>query len=206
MALALEDHTRRFARETRGRDFSAPLNIDSRGVYYQCFVPPAFQLGLTPDGVPAAPKSIRGSIPGSGQYVQLRPYDDVLPVASRIELETSLALVPYTTPLLFSIAGTNYPVSITPDAPQFPNRISLVLTGLGPSDSAVEVTVTGTAWPAPGDGQQIAPDVVNVPGPPGAPTGAPRWAALSPLTGNTPSGIRAGEAQISSRFSILLPG
>lgn len=175
-------------------------------MYYQCFVPPEFQLGLSADGVLAPPKAINGRIPGSGQFVALRPYDDILPVASRIELDTTLAPVPYTTPLLFTIAGTNYPVSMTPDSPQFPNRISLVLAGLGASDSAVEVTLTGTAWPAPGDGQQIAPDVVNVPGPPGAPTGAPRWAALSPLTGNTPSGIRAGEAQISSRFSILLPG
>lgn len=72
VALGMEDHLRRFDREVRSRSFQAPLNIDNRGVYYKCLVPPSFSLGLTADGVLAAPQNVRGRLQGSAQYVQLR--------------------------------------------------------------------------------------------------------------------------------------
>ena len=156
MALGMEGHQRRVAREIQARSFNAPLNIDNRGVYYKCYVPSSVVLGTTADGNAAPPSMISGRLPGLSQYVQLRAYDDSLPVASRLERDTSLQPVAVSDPLLFTMTGTDYPQVLDAEAPiAFPNTISLVLSNLPASAGVVEVILTGMAWPAPVTGNPV---------------------------------------------------
>jgi hypothetical protein len=158
--LALDDHQQRYDREVRSRSFRSPLNIDNRGVYYSCKVPATFHLGSTPDGVLAPPQTIRGRISGS-EFVQLRPYDDALPVASRIDRSTSRSPVKFTNPQLFTITGDNYPKAIGETEVQFPNRVYLRLENMPDAGRGVEVVITGVGWPAPGNGAEPAVETLT---------------------------------------------
>jgi hypothetical protein len=149
MALGMEGHQRRVTREVRARSFAAPLNLDNRGVYYKCYVPPSLNLAITPDGRATPPQTVIGQLPGLSEYVTLQPYDDTLPVPTRIEFDSSLGPVPLSSPLIFAADGTDYPQTLTPGPLAFPNRVSLVLSGLPDAAGAVEVTLRGAPWPSP---------------------------------------------------------
>ena len=97
--------------------------------------------------------------PTSLCYFRAEPYDDVLPVASRLERDVSRSPVRYTTPLLFTITGNGYPQTAVPSTVQFANTVTLVLSNLPDSAGGVQVRISGTAWPLSQDGSQTDPTV-----------------------------------------------
>jgi hypothetical protein len=92
---------------------------------------------------------IQGCLPGLRQYVTLQPYDDRLPVPARAEFDASRAPVAVNDPLLFTLAGNDYPQRVASGAIAFPNRISLTLYRLPSTAGAIEVILEGIAWPSP---------------------------------------------------------
>src|ERR1035438_2679629 len=93
-ANALEDLSLRYSREVNARFLeTTPIQLDNQGVYYGARLPNTF----VPPPVGSNPplNVVQGQ--RSGVWTTLQPYDDRVPVPTRITVDTSRSVVPFTT-------------------------------------------------------------------------------------------------------------
>lgn len=144
-AQSMEGNNLRVTREVGSRTLkTCPLNIDNLGVYY------AFQI---PSNVPLPTDSAGNILPLTSvsalsgvDWIPLSNYSDILPVPSRIQIDTTVDVVPMTSPILFEMTGTDDPQIVTPTMP-LPNRILFWLDQLGGSSVTVEIRIQGSIYP-----------------------------------------------------------
>lgn len=146
-AVELDDLTMRVSRELNQSLQTVPLNIDNAGVYYSGQIPSSL---ITSDNLPTFTNVV--GISGSTS-VPLTPYDDLLPVPSRIELGDS---IPLTDPVMFTITGVGDPQAqvyavqyATPGDLPIPNRLTLWMDQIGLNGVSVTLTIVGEIFPRP---------------------------------------------------------
>lgn len=148
-AVELEDLQLRITRETSQSLQEVPTNIDSGGVYHSSTVPSSV--------VPALDATTFNSVQGmSGDVVStLNPYDDTLPVPTRIEVDADGAIA-ISNPILFTLIGSGDPQAqmytvqyVAPGTFPIPNQLTLWVDQPGLNTPQVELTITGETAPQP---------------------------------------------------------
>ncbi len=139
-ALAFEESDARISREIDGRTLArVPANLDNRGVWYGVQLPPG--LAIADSG----PQTVRGSNDGTN-WTSLKPYDDWLPVPSGVAVDATRAVVPFSSPTLFTLAGDGTPKTATA-ALAIPGVLHFWLEGMAESQDHVSVVVRGHKHP-----------------------------------------------------------
>lgn len=148
IAFQMENQQRKIDRELRALNLSdVPMNIDNEGVYYATRVPPSFVLPVNSQGVVDPPAHVQGQIQ-SGPLVTLVPYDDTLPVPTRLSQETSLSVVALPNPKVIDTMGTGNPQSFSLGTLPVSNALLFRVTGMGPETTSISVSITGELDPA----------------------------------------------------------
>jgi hypothetical protein len=98
------------------------------------------------------PISITPSIAGNFVPITLVPYDDTLPIPTRITLDPIVQSVPMTSPELINTIGTGNPVVFEVGALPLPNCLTFVIQGMGTVTTTISISVTGeldppAVWP-----------------------------------------------------------
>lgn len=147
-AVELEDLILRITREASVNIQNVPINIDNGGIYYSGRVPDNFV--LSPD------QSTLNSVIGTkdGMNTSLQPYNDTLPIPTKISIDPSLSAVPMTDPVIFDLTGEgdtttqSYAVKYaTPGILLIPNQLTLWLDQLGLNQVSITVTIIGETTP-----------------------------------------------------------
>lgn len=152
IAANAEQQQVKITRELRALNFAdMPMNIDNEGVYYATMVPVSFTLPSDSQGNLLPPTIIQGQIPG-GSLVTLTPYNDMLPVPTRVTLDTSLGSVAMSSPLLINTTGTGATMSFYPGQLALPNCLTFQILGMGPTTSTITISILGeldppAVWP-----------------------------------------------------------
>lgn len=152
VAIQMENQQRQIIRELRALNLSdMPMNIDNGGVYYATLVPQSFPLSTDAQGNLLPPTTIQGELPNSS-FVTLVPYDDTLPVPTRITLDLVVQPVALSNPQLINTVGTGNPVSFIPGTLALPNSLTFSIIGMGPVTTAITISITGeldppAVWP-----------------------------------------------------------
>lgn len=123
-----------------------PLNIDNRGVYYSIRIPFAFDLPINDLGVLQPPSTVIGQT-ADGQVVVVKPYDDTLPIPSRIVQDTTADVAELSNPTLCDITGTGSPVILNPGKLPIPNSLVFSIDGMGPTTSLINIKISGELDP-----------------------------------------------------------
>ena len=125
----IEDLDMRIARENSQTLQTVPLNIDNKGVYFAGQVPSSLITSPTQTSL--------NSVIGSSNNVlrTLVPYDDRLPVPTRIEVGSPIAL---TNPVMFTVIGSGDDRTLgftvqyaTPGDFPVPNKLTLWVDQIG---------------------------------------------------------------------------
>jgi len=134
---------------------------------------------------------VRGYLsPDSQSSIVLKPYNDLLPTPSRIEIDPEVAPVRLTASLIGSFTGDGFPQSLFPGALPFPNRIFLKLSLLGNYAFPVQIILTGTPYPS-ASALDFKPEISETvsPSEEGWSVSLKTWSALSSiLVRNLPPG------------------
>jgi hypothetical protein len=152
VAYQMEQQDVRINREVRALNLSdMPMNIDNQGVYYATRVPLSFSLPIDSQGNLLPPATVKGQIQ-SGPLVTLVPYDDTLPVPTRLSKDPVLSGVPLTNPELINVTGDGTPKTYNPGVLPLPNYLTFYVQGMGPVTQTITVSITGeldppAVWP-----------------------------------------------------------
>jgi hypothetical protein len=144
-AQALEVADMKFDREISSTSLNrCAANIDNRGVYYKQALPPSFDF--------TTEHAVQGEL-GSGP-VALQPYDDTLPVPTRVEADSRFSPVALRQPVLFTLSGYGVASAQTWAVQRVQNltlplagRINFWLEGSGFNIIGVRVRITGQRAP-----------------------------------------------------------
>jgi hypothetical protein len=149
-ASLLEWIERKAGREIDSRYLeTCPLNLDNLGVYFRSFIPPSFSLPLDETGQPAPPRVVKALPKDATDFLTLLPYDDTLPIPTRIGIDSARSPIPYSSPILTSFEGTGFPQEADNVTLNVPTKLWFTLSDMGNSASPVEITITGQASPQP---------------------------------------------------------
>jgi len=152
VAFSMEKQNTRITRELRALNLSdVPMNIDNAGVYFGARVPLSFTLPVDSQGILQPPNLIQGQI-HNGPLVTLIPYDDMLPIPTRVVQDPNIPAAAITDPKIFDVVGDGSPKSFTFGTMPIPNFLTFQVSGLGPVTSAITVSITGeldppAVWP-----------------------------------------------------------
>lgn len=180
----LEDLIQRVNRELAQTLQTVPTNVDNGGVYYSSSLPNSL--------LPAAGVTTFTSVVGllNNSPVTVTPYNDTLPVPSRIVTESNP--VPFTNPLMFTVIGTAYapngPANIplvqytAPGTFPIPNKLIVWIDEIGRSLVNVTLTITGEIFPAAPwiQEQKITTEVLTM-NQQGFATTLNRWSSISKI-------------------------
>jgi hypothetical protein len=139
-----------------------PANIDNSGVYWKQRLPSTFNYSLESHAVSA-------SI--GGNTVALTPYDDQLPVPTKVAANSNFSSIPLADPLLFSATGLGEAKTqswaaqrLGPFTQAFANRLHFWVDGPGYSTLNILVRITGQRAPAPAwsDAQTTSSETIKL--------------------------------------------
>lgn len=139
-----------------------PANIDNSGCYWKQRLPSTFNYSLATHAVVA---TIGGNI------VALTPYDDQLPVPTKVSANSNFSSIPLTNPLLFSATGLGDASTqswaaqrLGPFTPAFANRLQFWIDGPGYNSLNLMIRITGQRAPAPAwsDAQEITSETIKI--------------------------------------------
>ena len=157
VAVSLDDLELKLNRELSGMTPKGiALNLDNGGLYWSA----RFPQGWTPSSTPV----ITGVL--NGATLTLAPYDDTLPVPSRILSDPSRSAFPLASPVLFAFAGTKDPTTkslqvqhASPGTLPCPNKLTLWLSNLPLDSVLLNVHIEGQRYPqSPWPRQQVSSD------------------------------------------------
>lgn len=152
VAFQMENQQRQIAREVRALNFSdMPMNIDNQGVYFATLVPLSFPLSTDTQGNLLPPSIIQGQL-ASDTWVTLVPYDDTLPVPTRIIQDPIVQPVILSNPQIINVNGNGNPLTFTPGVLALPNCLTFCISGMGTTTSVITISITGeldppAVWP-----------------------------------------------------------
>lgn len=165
-AFQMENQQRKITRELRALNLSdMPMNIDNAGVYYASRVPLSFPLPADSQGALLPPVVIKGQLQTGNPIpfylawevvltsgITLVPYDDMLPVPTRVSQDSVINSVPFSNPQLINIIGDGNPKSFAPGVLPIPNCLTFSVQGMGTQNVAISVSITGeldppAVWP-----------------------------------------------------------
>lgn len=155
VAYQMEQQQVKINRELRAFNLSdMPMNIDNGGVYYATRVPLSFPLENDSQGNLLPPAVIQGQLLESSTdpLITLVPYNDTLPVPTRISLDPIVQPTALSTPILITTTGNGIPQSFNPGILAIPNYLTFSIIGMGPTTVSITVSVTGeldppAVWP-----------------------------------------------------------
>lgn len=149
IAFQMEGQNTRLTRELRAFNMSdMPMNIDNTGVYYATLVPSDFSLPIDDQGNLLPPTFIKGRLlETSVSLIDLIPYDDTLPVPTRISLDPTLKSVVLSNPQIVNTIGNGAPQSFTPGVLPLPNYLTFSIQDMGPITVAFTISITGELDP-----------------------------------------------------------
>lgn len=188
--VPLEDLDLRITREVNQSLQNVPVNIDSQGVYFGGPVPSSLITG-------SDQSSFTSVIGQSGNNTfALTPYNDTLPIPSRIEVVESVAL---SQPILFTLIGVGNELAqefavqyVAPGDFPIPNRLTLWLDLLGLNQVFINLTVTGEVAPRPAWAaeRKLTTEVINIASE-GVAYSRNRWASIKSIAvRGLPIGVR----------------
>lgn len=172
---------------------NVPVNIDNRGIYYGGIVPSSMLTGP----VQTTFNNVVGRL-GSTDMV-LTPYDDTLPVPSRILVDSTTKPVPMLNPVIMDVVGAGDDISntyavqyATPGILPVPNKLTFWLDQIGLHIINATVTVTGQTYPQPAwvNEQKSTTELLTINNEGSAYT-INRWASVTSIAvRNLPVGVR----------------
>lgn len=147
VAENVEQQQVKITRELRALNFAdMPMNIDNEGVYYATLVPTTFSLPTDAQGNLLPPNVVQGQISG-GPLVTLVPYNDLLPVPTRVTLDTTLGSVALPNPELVNTTGNGASMTFNPGPLALPNCLTIQVIGMGAVTANITVSITGELDP-----------------------------------------------------------
>jgi hypothetical protein len=149
VASQMEYQQVRLTRELRALNLSEmPMNIDNSGVYYATLVPSDFSLLTDDQGNLLPPTFIKGRLlVNSITLINLVPYNDLLPVPTRVSLDPILKPVALSNPRIINTVGNGTPQSFNPGVLPLPNFLTFNIQGMGPVTTAFTISITGELDP-----------------------------------------------------------
>lgn len=192
-AFELENLDLRITRENNLLLQTVPVNIDNGGIYYKGTVPSEFLTGPTQTTF----NSVQGQL-GSSQ-ITLTPYDDTMPIPTRISIDNTIGAVPLSDPIVMNVIGAGDDISDTyavryasPGIIPIPNRVTFWLDQIGYHLISVTVTITGQVYPQPAwiNEQKETTEIVTINNE-GSAYSFNRWSSISNIAvRNLPVGVR----------------
>ena len=189
-AVPLEDLDLRITREINQTLQTVPLNIDNQGVYFGSRIPQDLLTDLN--------QTVLNSVTGhTGDVARtLVPFDDTLPVPTRLEVIESVAL---SEPILFTIIGTGDEISqefavqyVEPGEFPIPNKLTLWMDQVGLNQAFVTLTIVGQVVPKPAWAaeRKLTTEVMNITRE-GISYTRNRWASIQKIAvRGLPNGVR----------------
>lgn len=145
-AMGLEAAELRLNREIQGRSLhQVPQNLDNRGVYQKLSLPPSLTLPFNGSEL-LPPARIEGTLPDF-TTVTVSPYDDLLPVPSRLSMDFLRQPIQVPTGIILSVNNLSSPQEFHPEALPLPGRVGFWLDSLDDYSGTVTVVVDGVLYP-----------------------------------------------------------
>lgn len=142
---AMEDLDLRYQREVKARFLTnCPLHLDNQGLYTAARLPNTF---TPPDEGTNPPLNLVTGL-RQGQWSTLPLYDDRVPTATRISIDTTRKVTAFSAAQIFDwISDGRIQYLLTPALTlPIPSKLSLWLDGLN-APGAIDILITGIAYP-----------------------------------------------------------